>query len=205
MYNIGNVCFLGLFKMNIKNLFLCVFIILLTACGVKYNTTQSGVRVKNPKVFKYRKAKYTQENRKGIDTNAIYVKKMIRYPWADDPKEQPACCDFMRFFPDGQVIIVKSALMPCAAQINDAQAGIPGYYITKGTKIKIEKLTFYDGGTGIGFYFGRLQDDGSLKIYEQTSTTYFNSYFFTELFDKGYFSIWEKAEVENMAPLTLSW
>lgn len=179
-------------------------VIMLTACSVPYKTTRGGVRVSDPKVFKYNNPKYTAKNRVGIDTDAVYLKVSVSRSW-NDPPEEEVCCNFMRFFPLGQVIRVLSGTMPVAGDVNNKDAGTPGYFIVEGNKIKISIFEYTDGGSSIGYYFGRLQDNGDLIMYEQSSATNFNSFFLTEKFDGSYFSRWKKVNIEGFEPYTPEW
>ncbi|MEM9928504.1 MAG: hypothetical protein AAF840_01670, partial [Bacteroidota bacterium] len=111
--------------------------LLLSSCLAYQTTTEGGIRLENPKKFKYNKPKYTQATNALIDVNAIYVRDSSYRHW-EEPKWQKLPSSFLRFFAGGQVVRIWCDSLPTTTLANNPNIGIPGYFTTEGTKLKID-------------------------------------------------------------------
>lgn len=173
----------------------------LTSCVRHHYNNEGGVRVSNPKVFKYNKPRYTSRNKSPIDTNTIYVldSSYDKYAFTKEQKKAPA--SYVRFFSSGQVLFFYDTT-PYLKGLNNRNTGVQGYYIIRGDKIKIDMFEDLNGGQ-TGKYFGRILNDSSLMFYEQSPETYFGSFWALER--DGRRSFWKKLAVQNMIHYTPDW
>lgn len=171
------------------------------SCVRHHFNGDDGVRVSNPKVFKYNKPRYTSGNKSPIDTNAIYVldSSYDKYSVLKEQKKTPAT--YARFFSTGQVLFFYD-ITPDLKRLNNRNTGVQGYYIIRGDKIKIDMFEDQNGGQ-TGKYFGRILNDSSLMFYEQSPETYFGSYWALER--DGRRSFWKKVIVQNMIHYKPDW
>jgi hypothetical protein len=178
--------------------------ILLTSC-VKYNlTSEKGIRVKNTKVFKYNKPRYTKLDKSLIDTNAIYYKDSTYEEWTS-PQWRTYSKQFARFFNTGQVLFVDCNEFPAIKTINNPNVGVPGYFINIGTEIKVDMFQDLNGGQ-TGKYYGRIQSNGDIKFYEQRPETYSSSFYRLEKAEGKYrFSIWRKIKIDSLKSYKPNW
>ncbi|MBG9378816.1 hypothetical protein I5907_21465 [Panacibacter sp. DH6] len=178
--------------------------ILLASC-VKYHiTSDKGMRVQNPKVFKYNKPRYTKLDKSLIDTNAIYFKDSTYDKWTN-PQWQTYSKEFARFFNTGQVLFVDCNAFPTIDKINNPNVGVPGYFIISGTQIKVDMFQDLNGGQ-TGKYFGRIQPNGDIIFYEQRTETYSSSFSRVEKAEGNYrFSIWRKIKVDSLRSYKPNW
>ncbi|MBX2921447.1 MAG: hypothetical protein KF746_04570 [Chitinophagaceae bacterium] len=143
-----------------------ILLLLFLASCVKYHiTSDEGVRVNNPKVFKYNKTRFTKLDKGLIDINAIYYKDSAYDKWSN-PKWRTYSKEFVRFFNTGQVLFVSCDSFPTIDKINNPNVGLPGYFIVIGTKIKVDMFQDLNGGQ-TGKYYGRIQPNGDIIFYEQ--------------------------------------
>jgi hypothetical protein len=160
----------------------------LTSCLNYHYTSEGGVRVENSKVFKYNKPKYTKLDKSKIDFNAIYILDSIYSKW-DDTKGKKKYSSFIRFFKNGQVLISSFDSILTENQINNKNIGIPGYFIIKKDRIKIDMFQGINGGQ-TGKKFGKVAENGNLMFYFQRPETSFGS--FRALEKDGRKSFWKK-------------
>lgn len=175
------------------------------ASCVKYHiTSDKGIRVNNPKVFKYNKSRFTKLDKGYIDVNAIYYKDSIYNKWSNPQwKDKPK--EFVRFFNSGQVLFVDCDSFPTIDKINNPDVGVPGYFIVIGTKIKIDMFQHLNGGQ-TGRYYGRIQPNGDIIFYEQRPETYFNSFSRLEKSEgNDRYSIWRKIKVDSLKSYKPNW
>lgn len=174
---------------------------LFTSCVRHYWNEDGGVRVANPKVFKYNKPRYTSRNKFPIDTNAVYVldSSYNKYNEVKARKLPPET--FVRFFSTGQVLFFYDTTAGLK-QLNNPNIGVPGYFIIKGNRIKIDMFQDINGGQ-TGKLFGKIQNDGSLMFYEQSPATYFG--LFIALERDGQKSFWKKEPAPNMKHYRPNW
>ena len=178
--------------------------ILLTSC-VKYHiTSDKGIRVQNPKVFKYNKPRYTKLYKSLIDTNAIYYKDSTYDNWAS-PQWRTHSKQFVRFFNTGQALFVDCNAFPTVEKINNPNVGVPGYFINIGTEIKVDMFQNLNGGQ-TGKYYGRIQSNGDIIFYEQRPETYSSSLNRLEKEEgKFRFSIWRKIKIDSLKSYKPNW
>lgn len=182
-----------------KTAFLFFVMLFLSACVKYYTTPEGGYRVKNPKEFKYNKPKYTKRDKSLIDTDAIYLIDSIHTYWDSKHVQN----EFVRFFPGGQVLFIKTNGMPSSYLINNRDVGTPGYFILKGKRIKIDMFQDLNGGQ-TGFYFGKVLENGDLMFYEQRPETFLFAPF-SALERNGQKSFWKKIKVPELESYTPNW
>ena len=181
-----------------------IYLLSLTSCVSYYYTEQGGIRVKNPKVFKYNKKKYTELAKTLIDTNVIYLSDSI-YNKKHEPKWQKSDIAFIRFFNTGQILFVGCQSVPSISEINNPNLGVPGYFILQGTRLKIDMFQDLNGGQ-TGKYFGRIQPNGDLVLYEGRPETFYSSFWINEkLCQKSKYSTWKKAKIDNIEHYRPNW
>lgn len=174
------------------------------SCVNYYYTDDGGIRVINPKVFKYNKDIYTLRDKTGIDTNAIYLIDSS-YNVRDTPKWRKQSNAFIRFFSTGQVLFIYSDSILSISEINNENIGIPGYFIAQDNKVKIDMFQNLNGGQ-TGRYYGRVLSNGDLMFYSERPELYFNSFKLLEKAEREKrFTIWRKTKVENLKYYTPNW
>jgi hypothetical protein len=183
---------------------LIFLIFFLSSCVSYHFTKEGGVRVDNPKVFKYNKKRFTKLDKGLIDTNSIYFKESTYDKWRT-PELKSSYNEFARFFSTGQVLFVSCDSFPKIDIINNPNIGIPGYFIVKGTKLKIDMFEDLNGGQ-TGKYYGRLQPNGDIIFFEQSPETYFSSFSMLEKKSgKDRFSVWRKIKVDSLKNYKPNW
>ena len=188
----------------IRKIIFLFAVIMMTSCVGYYYTESGGVRVNNPKVFKYNKKRYTLHDKAGIDTNAIYLLDSTYNKW-NTPKWRCSNNAFVRFFSTGQVLFVYCDSKPTLDEINNPELGTPGYYIVKGTKVKVDMFQNLNGGQ-TGKYYGRIKENGDLIFFEQRPETYYSSFELLENAEgDSRFSIWKKKKIENLKNYRPNW
>ena len=187
--------------------FIVIFcLIILNSCVDYYRTADGGFRVSNPKVFKYNKDKYKNLRSGLIDTTSIYLKSE-EYNKGKQDSISYQNDEFARFFSGGQVLFVRfdGGSPPQLELINNQNLGIPGYYIVKGNKIKIDKFQLTNGGQ-TGKYFGRVLENGDLIFYEARPETYRGSFNRLEKnVSKTKYSIWKKIDIIGIIHYNPKW
>ena len=184
---------------------LILLTLFLSSC-VKYHiTSENGIRVNNPKVFKYNKPRFTKLDKALIDTNAIYYKDSTYNKWAS-PQWRTYSRDFVRFFNTGQVLFVNSSTgFPTIDRINNPNIGTPGYFIIIGTEIMIDMFEDLNGGQ-TGKYFGRMQSNGDIIFYEERPKLYGSSFSRLEKSQKDVsYSIWRKKSFTGIKQYKPDW
>jgi hypothetical protein len=193
----------SLFKLKMKTI-LTTLTILLTSCVSYHVTSDGGIRVNNPKVFKYNKPRFTKLDKGLIDTNAIYFKDSEFIKW-NNPQWQIYARQFARFFNTGQVLFVFCDSFPNIEKINNPNVGVPGYFIVTGTKIKVDMFENIWGGHNAKYY-GRIQPNGDIIFYEQRPETFYGSFSRLEKVDgHNRFSVWRKIKVDSLKSYKPNW
>lgn len=189
--------------MNFKkvNILFILSLCFFTSCVSYYYTNDGGIRVKNSKVFKYNKPKYTRLDKSRIDLNAIYILDSVYSKW-DNPKGRKKSGSFIRFFKNGQVLISSFDSILTQKRTNNKKIGIPGYFIIKEDKIKIDMFQQINGGQ-TGKQFGRIIENGDLIFYSQRPETYFGS--FSALEKDGRKSFWKKETKYKLIEYNPEW
>jgi hypothetical protein len=184
-----------------------IFILLtcfLASCVNYHVTSDEGLRVNNPRVFKYNKPRFTKLDKGLIDTNAIYYKDSSYFKWNHTPWNTSSK-EFVRFFNTGQVLFVYSKGFPTIDRINNPNVGIPGYFIVNGTELKIDRLEIINGGQTAP-YFGRIQPNGDIIFYEEGPKLYNGSFSKLEKYQKDVrYSIWRKKNVDGIKHYRPNW
>jgi hypothetical protein len=177
----------------------------LGACLRHHQTSEGGVRVNNPKVFKYNKPRFTKLDKGLIDTNAVYFKDSS-FGKYNTPQWNTSFKETARFFSTGQVLFLHGDSVANIDKLNNPNLGEPGYYIVKGTQLKTDRFEWDNGGQ-TGLYFGRIQPNGDIIFYEETpKINHFPS--FTKLenqFNKIKYSIWRKRKPEGLKHYRPDW
>lgn len=187
-----------------NRLLIMILSIYFTSCVSYQITSEGGIRVNNPKVFKYNKERYRKLNKDLIDTSAIYYKDSS-FSKSSSPNWQSTYKVFARFFNSGQVLFVNCDSFPNLSLINNPNVGTPGYFIIEGTKLKIDMFQNLNGGQ-IGRYYGRILPNGDIYFIEQRPETYFNSFSLLEKIDgKNWFTIWKKIKIDKIKNYKPSW
>jgi hypothetical protein len=185
-----------------KSIFI-LLTILLTSCVHYHVTSDEGLRVNNPKVFKYNKPRFTKLDKGLIDTNAIYYKDSTYNKWANP--QWRTYGEFVRFFNTGQVLFVDCKGFPTIDRINNPNVGIPGYFIVSGTEVKVDVFEIINGGQ-TSPYFGRIQPNGDIIFYEETPKLYDGSFSRLEKNQKDIsYSIWRKKKVDSLKHYRPNW
>lgn len=186
---------------RIKPALLAVSMLLLISCVKYYKTPAGGIRVYNSKEFKYNKPKFTSRDKTGIDTDAIYlIDSMYTYE-----QKRRVQSHFIRFFPTGQMLMVSCTGIPTASLVNNRDAGIQGYFIVKGDRIKIDMFQELNGGQ-TGLFYGKIMDNGDLMFYEQRpEIALFPFNAFAALEKDGQKSFWKKVKVEGIEGYRPEW
>tara|TARA_B100000676_G_scaffold308818_1_gene370648 strand:+ start:2627 stop:3202 length:576 start_codon:yes stop_codon:yes gene_type:complete len=190
----------------VRTFFYLAMITIMTSCVGYYFTDEGGVRANNPKVFKYNKQKHIVKDKTGIDTNAVYILHSIHGKWNRNSSIWGISQNsFLRFFNSGQVLFVTCDSVPTPNEINNPNLGTPGYFIVKGTKLKIDMLQLINGGQ-TGKCFGRINKNGDLIIFENNPETYYSSFFLLEnLEGRRSFSVWKKTKTEDFKIYKPNW
>jgi hypothetical protein len=181
-----------------------IILLFFTSCLSKYYTNEGGVRVKNPKVFKYNRSRFIKMNKGLIDTSAIYLMDSS-YNKYGSPVWQRSGKTFARFFGSGEVLFIYCDSFPCPGNINNPNTGIPGYFIVKDTKIRIDMYQELNGGQ-TGKRFGRIRPNGDIIFYDQRPETYFSCFSCMEKAERNTrFSIWKKVPVDTIKYYQPDW
>jgi hypothetical protein len=170
-----------------------------SSCMKYHYTEEGGVRLNNTALFKYNRPRFVHMSKGLIDTNVVYQIDSTFNKWSN-PQWEVFNNQFIRFFGNGKVIFAN-----CDEDINNPGIGIPGYYIVKGTKVKIDMFQDLNGGQ-TGQYFGRIQADRNIVFYEQRPETYFGSFNWLERAEgKKRFSKWKKVKYDNFKNYNPDW
>ena len=174
----------------------------MTSC-LKYNwTSVGGVRLENPKKFEFSKKTYANSDRSKIDTNSIYQLISLHGWGGVSVKEgDQVSCIIARFFSTGQVLFYRCENKPIDSLFNNKDAGEPGYYYIDENRLKIDRWTQTNGGQ-LEYYFGIIQNDSSIKLYEQ-AVGYYSSY--RDLEKKNVYTIWKKKKISNLKHYKPDW
>lgn len=180
-----------------KNLIFLLYLFLTSCVGYHY-TNEGGIRVDNPKVFKYNKKRFRSLDKSLIDTNAVYVLSRHSSMWDS--------LWFIRFFPTGQVLFVPcDSMQPALSLINNKNVGFQGYFIIQGTRIKIDMFQELNGGQ-TGKYFGRIEPDGNISFYESRPETSYSIYYLVKkMGNANGMSHWKKVPVDKMEHYVPDW
>jgi hypothetical protein len=176
-----------------------------TSCVAYYGTGEHSFRVKNPKTFKYNKDYYNKFRVGLIDTNCIYV---FTYSYSDyngrQEAEKGSNENFIRFFGGGQVLFFYNEKKEPAEIVNNRNEGIPGYFIAKGTKLKVDRFEIINGGQ-TGKVYGRILKNGDLLLFKQRPETYFGLFWLLEKADGSSYSVWKKTSIESLINYRPDW
>lgn len=183
---------------------LLLAVLFFSSCVGYHYTQEGGIRVNNPKVFRYNKKKFTSLDKSLIDTNANYLIDSSFNKWRIPQWEQRRDV-FIRFFSTGQILFITCSDMPNLDIINNKNLGIPGYFILRGNKIKIVMFQDLNGGQ-IGKFYGRIQPNGDLVFYDQRPETYYSSFYLLEKAEiNSRKSHWKKIKVDKIEHYTPNW
>lgn len=187
----------------LKNIFIIAIIIILYSSCLKYKVLEEGgIRLDNSNKFKYHSKKYLKENRVGVSTTSIYLLDSTFNKW-NDIKIIKSQHQFIRFFPDGQVLFISTNGMPDIETINNRNVGIPGYYIIDGDKIKIQMFQDLNGGQ-LGMNFGKIINNEQIIFYNQRPETYFFNKF-KQLEKYGAKSFYSKRQIQGFEEYKPNW
>jgi hypothetical protein len=189
-------------NMKIILIFLTLFF---TACLRYHQTSEGGIRVNHPKVFKYNKHRFTRLDKGLIDTNAVYFKDSS-FGKYNTPQWDISFKQSARFFNSGQVLFFHGERSANIDQLNNQNLGEQGYYIVKGTQLKIDRFE-YDNGGQTNLYFGRIQPNGDIIFYEETPKVNLLPSFKKLENQQGKikYSIWRKRKVDGLKHYRPDW
>ncbi|MBL7810049.1 MAG: hypothetical protein J0M29_18730 [Chitinophagales bacterium] len=178
--------------------FIFLLFLTLNSCVKYHYNEEGGVRVNNSKVFKYNKERFRSMDKSQIDTNAIYI--------LSEPHPMWDSFWFIRFFPTGQVLFIPcDTIPPGSGLINNKNKGIQGYYILKDSKIKIDMFQEINYGQ-TGKYFGRVESDGNILLFESRPETCFSIYPLVEkVTNKKNNSHWRKFPTDQLKHYKPDW
>jgi hypothetical protein len=177
-------------------------LLIFNSCVRYHYTKEGGIRVNNPKVFKYNKPRFTQKDKSLIDINAIYILDSEYSQW-NDIKYSRKNKEFVRFFSTGQILFTHCNGMPRIEVINNQNLGTQGYFIVKGDKIKIDLFSEDNGGCTQNYY-GKILDSDNIMFYEVTPVPPFFSSF-KGLEKGGRKSFWKKVKVAKIINYIPDW
>ncbi len=178
--------------------------LMLTSCISYHFTSDSGVRVDDPKVFKYNKPRFAKRSMDLIDTNAVYCRDST-YDVYFKPQWKLTHKEYARFFGTGQVLFINCDSFLDLRNVNNPNVGTPGYFITDVSKLKIDMFQQINGGQ-TGKYYGRIQSNGDIVFYEQAPETYHSSFFLLEKMERDErISVWKKVKIDTLVHYRPDW